>query len=97
MKIFDAAATRQALPFGPLIAAIRQMFVEGCEVPLRHTHAVAGEGGAGGTVLLMPAWTPGGYLGVKTVMIHPGNAALGLPGLHATYMLYDANTACRWP
>lgn len=47
--------------------------------PRYSSGTVAGEAGAGGTVLLMPAWTPGGYLGVKTVMINLGNAALGLP------------------
>ena len=43
-----------------------------------------------GTVLIMPAWQPGAYLGIKTVTIFPGNSQRGLPGLHSTYMLYDA-------
>src|SRR5690606_32505542 len=41
---------------------------------------------------IMPAWNDAGYLGIKTICIYPGNAASGLPGLHATYMLYDART-----
>lgn len=93
MKLIDEASTRAALPFGALIAALRQMFVEVCEVPLRHTHAVqAADGSAQGTVLIMPAWQCGRYLGIKTVNIFPGNGARGLPGLHASYMLYGANT-----
>lgn len=91
MKIFDAATTRDALPFPELIAALRAMFVAGCQVPLRHTHKIAAQD-AEGTVLIMPAWQEGGYLGIKTVNIFPGNAALGLPGLHSTYVLYDART-----
>lgn len=97
MKHIDAAATRAALPFGPLLDALRTMFVEGCEVPLRHTHVISG-GATGGTaeaattVLIMPAWQPGGYLGIKTVNIAPGNGRRGIPGLHSTYMLYDATT-----
>lgn len=49
---------------------------------------------SGGTVLIMPAWTTGdqGLLGIKVVNVYPGNAARGLPGLHATYTLFDAST-----
>ncbi|RYX94684.1 MAG: ornithine cyclodeaminase family protein [Comamonadaceae bacterium] len=92
MKIFDTQTTRDALPFDQLIDAIRRMFVAGCEVPLRHSHTIQLPGGASGTTLLMPAWRSDGYYGVKTVNIFPGNAALGLPGLHSTYLLYDSAT-----
>ncbi|WP_414449978.1 ornithine cyclodeaminase family protein [Burkholderia sp. 22PA0099] len=91
MKILDSTATRDALPFPELIDALRAMFVAGCHVPLRHNHKIAAEGGDG-TVLIMPAWQDGGYLGIKTVNVFPGNAALGLPGLHSTYVLYDGRT-----
>jgi ornithine cyclodeaminase len=96
MKIIDAAATRDALAFGPLLEALNAMFVEGCEVPLRHTHVIPDPAtGADVTVLIMPAWQPGGFLGIKTVNIAPANSILaqrGLPGLHSTYLLYDAAT-----
>ncbi len=91
MRHFDAAATRAALGFERLIPALERMFAGGCEVPLRHSHVVAGPHGGTMTVLIMPAWQ-GRYLGIKTVSIAPGNAALGLPGLHSTYLLYDATT-----
>ena len=91
MLHFDAERTRLALPFGPLIAALRQRFAAGCEVPLRHSHVIANAAGqVVGTVLLMPAWLPGGRFGLKTVNIFPGNAALGKPALHAVYLLFDA-------
>jgi ornithine cyclodeaminase len=93
MKTIDTAATREALPFDRLIPALQAMFVAGCVVPLRHTHMVSDlQGAAAGTVLIMPAWQPHGYLGVKTVNIFPANAQRALPGLHATYTLYDAQT-----
>ena len=87
MRFIDAETTRRHLGAAKLIDALRQMFVEGCEVPLRHTHSV-GEG----TLLLMPAWRAGRKLGLKTVTIFPGNSALGQPGLHSTYLLFDAAT-----
>ena len=92
MKILNATETRTALPFDRLIEALRRMFVEGCEVPLRHTHTLKASDGSQGTVLIMPAWRADRYLGIKTVNIFPGNSARGLPGLFATYVLYDART-----
>lgn len=87
MKHFDAAATRAALPFAGLIAALETRFVAGCTVPPRHVHLI----GDTGTTLIMPAWQER-YLGIKTVNIFPGNGALGLPGLFSTYILYDATS-----
>lgn len=86
MKHFDAEATAAALPFERLIPALSAAFATGAQVPARHVHAVNG-----GTVLIMPAWQ-GPYLGIKTINIFPANAARGLPGLFATYVLYDATT-----
>lgn len=86
MLTFDAEATRAALPFDRLIPALAAAFVEGAEVPPRHVHTVND-----GTVLIMPAWQ-GRHFGIKTINIWPGNAERGLPGLFATYLLYDATT-----
>ena len=88
MNHVDAEATARALAFPALIAALERMFVAGCEVPARHVHQV----GDDLTTLVMPAWQAGRYLGIKTVHVAPGNAALGLPGLFATYQLFDART-----
>ena len=94
MHHFDRDTTRLALPFDRLIPALRDLFVAGCEVPLRHTHSLPGTGDSGtaNTVLIMPAWQPGKFMGIKTVNIFPGNSARGLPGLFSTYTLYDAQT-----
>ena len=92
MQIIDAAATAQALPFSRLIPALQALFAQGCEVPARQVHAIAGPGAAAVTSLVMPAWLPGSHYGVKIVNIAPGNAAMGLPGLHSTYLLFDAAT-----
>ena len=107
MQIIDAAATARALPFDRLIAALRDLFIEGCEAPSRHVHRWASGPEAGAppvSSLIMPAWqTPlarnpaadglrPAYFGVKIINIAPGNATLGLPGLHAIYLLHDAAT-----
>lgn len=92
MRIFDAEAARAALPFPRLVDALAALFAQGCEVPPRHVHEVPVPGGLPFTSLIMPAWIPGRYYGVKTINIAPGNAALGLPGLHASYLLCDGGT-----
>lgn len=94
MQRFDADATRAALPFDALVPALRTLFASGCTVPPRQVHQVpAPAGTAGGfTSLVMPAWLEGSCYGVKIVNVAPHNAARGLPGLHATYQLFDAAT-----
>jgi ornithine cyclodeaminase len=91
MQIIDAHQTRAALDFGRLVPALRAAFVAGAQVPPRHVHAIE-SGGRHGTVLIMPAWSEAGYLGIKTINIFPANSTHGLPALHATYVLYDAST-----
>jgi ornithine cyclodeaminase/alanine dehydrogenase-like protein (mu-crystallin family) len=90
MRILDAAATRAALPFDRLIPALEKMFVSGCEAPARQVHEIDAGGGDRLTSLIMPAWLPGRYYGIKIINVAPGNGARGLPGLHASYLLHDA-------
>lgn len=92
MQHFDAAATRRALPFERLVPALRSLFASGCEAPPRHVHEIAVPGGAPFTSLIMPAWVPGRYYGIKTINIAPANAQRGLPGLHAHYVLFEGTT-----
>jgi len=87
--VIDQARTRAALPFPLLIQALREAFVAGAEVPLRHRHAV---GDGAGTLLLMPSWQGSSAMGVKLVTVFPGNGALGLNSVFSTYLLCDGAT-----
>ena len=91
MREINAEATRAALPFAQLIPALEAAFAAGCEVPPRHHHTIAATGGDA-TLLLMPAWTPDRFLGVKIVNVFPGNGARGLPALSSLYLLCDGAT-----
>ena len=99
MRIVDAEAIHRLLDFPSLIAALREMFRDGAEVPPRHHHAIdppatdpPGPDGSPGTLLLMPAWRIGQALGVKIVTVFPDNGRRGLPSVHGTYLLLDAAT-----
>ena len=85
--VLGSAETRAALPFGPLIEALRTAFAAAGDVPERHHHALPG----GATLLLMPAWDER-LLGIKLVTVHPANPARGLPAVHSLYLLASAET-----
>jgi ornithine cyclodeaminase/alanine dehydrogenase-like protein (mu-crystallin family) len=92
IPVIDAERTRRLLPFDALIPSLREAFAGGATVPTRHHHSIEQGGGTDAVLLLMPAWQPGGLLGVKIATIFPGNGARGLPGVHSTYLLSDATT-----
>lgn len=92
MRIFDAAETAKLLDWKPLIEALRRQFADGCVMPQRHHHGFEIPGEDDGTLLLMPAWQPGGYMGVKQVSVVPGNSGRGLPAIFGIYVLSSAKT-----
>jgi ornithine cyclodeaminase len=91
MLHLDANATELGLGFPSLIEALREAFHQDVNVPLRHTHKIKTDGGRD-TSLIMPAWSPDGFYGVKIINIYPDNTIRGLPGLHGIYALFDAKT-----
>lgn len=92
MLVLDEAATRAALPWGPLIAAIETMFTADCVTPVRHHHEVEVPSEAAATMLLMPAWVPGEHMGVKILNLFPDNQRRSLPTIIGTYLLSSART-----
>jgi ornithine cyclodeaminase/alanine dehydrogenase-like protein (mu-crystallin family) len=92
MRILGYSEVVAALDFPALVEALRQMFRAGAEVPLRHHHAIPVPGGSGGTLLLMPAWQAGRYLGIKVVTVFPDNRAQDKPSVMGSYLLLDGNT-----
>lgn len=91
MRHLDAAALAALLPPADLVGALREGFRRGCELPVRHQHALARQDEPDATLLLMPAWTER-YLGVKLSTVIPGNRARGLGAVQASYLLSSART-----
>jgi alanine dehydrogenase len=92
MRIMDEAAVRAALPWTGLIATLREVFVAGCEVPLRTAHTISIPGDPDGSLLMMPAWQGGRLIVVKIVNVMPGNGARGLPAVAASLLAFDGRT-----
>lgn len=92
MLVLDEEQTRAALPWQELIEAIATMFQSECVMPVRHHHEMDVPGEESATLLLMPAWVPGRYAGVKTVSVFPGNVRRSLPAIFGTYLLSSGAT-----
>jgi len=92
MLILDKQQTADALPWQGLIETLRKFFIEGCESPARHHHEVSIPEESSASLLLMPAWVPGNFIGVKQVVVVPDNGKRGLPTVQASYQLSDATT-----
>ena len=75
------------LPWPQLVDALRNIFIADVVAPVRHHHFIDVPNEPQATLLLMPAWIEGKYLGVKQVSVFPGNNAKGKPGLTSLYTL----------
>ncbi|MCW8355504.1 ornithine cyclodeaminase family protein [Marinomonas pontica] len=88
----SADTLRERLTWPKMIAALRDIFVADVHSPVRHHHFIDVPNAPQATLLLMPAWIEGQYLGVKQVSVFPGNNAKGLPGLTSLYTLSCGET-----
>ena len=92
MLMLDAPTTRKSLPMTGLVEALRSMFRQGCEMPVRHHHFIEMKGEDTAKLLLMPAWISGKYVGVKIANVFPGNSERGMAAVNASYMLMSGAT-----
>jgi alanine dehydrogenase len=92
LLLLDAAALAACLNRPALIDALDRAFRKPYSVPTRRQYQLqpADQGQSGGTLLVMPAWNPGGGLGIKIVTVFPDNALRSLPAVCASYLLLDA-------
>lgn len=90
LPFLSAEQLRTALPYPALIDALRQAFQDDIHAPARHVHTISSDPAA--TLLLMPAWRPNAYIGIKLLTAVPDNPSRNLPTLHYIYLLLDAAT-----
>jgi ornithine cyclodeaminase len=88
--VVAASQVENILEVAPLVDALRDAFRRGAAVPLRHHHTMEVPGAADATLLLMPAWQPGRYAGIKIVTVFPSNGERGLPSVMGSYVLISA-------
>jgi len=76
--------------YATLVHAIAKAFREGVTAPVRGHYSIPVPGGPEATLLTMPAWTEGAYLGVKIATVFPGNSRTGQRAVSGQYLLIDA-------
>jgi len=91
MLLITPEDIKAALPYSKLCTHLHQAFAGDYTVPLRHHHDFNNPDALlDSTLLLMPAWQSGGFLGVKIVSIAPENHKYQLPSIQGVYLLFDA-------
>ncbi len=89
----DADTVRARLPFPALVERLAQAFADpSMVVPQRHHHTIPVPDAPDATLLLMPAWRSGSYLGLKSVTVFPGNGRRSLPAIMGVYLLMSGET-----
>ena len=79
------------LDYGTLIPKLKEAFTQEIMVPLRHHHEYKNpKTGIDSTLLMMPAWIAGEFLGIKIVTVSPKNSQFNIPTIQGQYMLYNA-------
>jgi ornithine cyclodeaminase/alanine dehydrogenase-like protein (mu-crystallin family) len=87
VRVFSAGDVANALPYGPLVEALRDAFKNEVTTP----HRMVMDTGPVTTLLIMPAWSKA-YTGIKTVTVKADNNAIGLPSVQGSYLLIDNAT-----
>ena len=78
------------LPYPALVAAIEAAFRGDVTTPLSQHYDIEVLHGAGGAMLVMPAWRSDRYVVVKMFRIFPDNAVRGLASVQEIVTLIDA-------
>ena len=93
MYDFSSEALLKNLDYASLLVALEEAFQSDYQVPSRHHHDFSHPGEQiDSTLLLMPAWEEGQFLGVKIVTVSPHNTNVNLPSIHGVYLLFNAQT-----
>lgn len=92
MEMITADQLETIFDFPTLIDVLYAAFRSEISVPLRHHHDYPNpDEGIPSTLLLMPAWQSGKYLGVKVITVSPNNGKYDLPAVQGVYLLFDAH------
>lgn len=91
MRRLDSAAVERCAQVADLIEPLREAFRRGAVTPARTQHELTA-GASPATLLLMPAWRPGGPFGVKLVTVFPQNFSRGRPTVSGEYLLFDGDS-----
>lgn len=94
MRVLDAAATAQALPWAALLVALEDVCRDHAAGLIDCPPRLVLSQAAGGSLLVMPAISPGLSI-TKLVTVHPANRAQGLATIQGEVVVMDSATGTR--
>lgn len=92
MLLVDARRVADALPYDELIDTLDRAFRAPVTVPQRTHHTIDQGAGSDATLLLMPAWSEGGSIGIKIATLFPDNALRNKGAVNAIYCLMNGTS-----
>lgn len=91
MKYISGDDIASVFDYTGFLPVLQEAFCADYEVPQRHHYEYQnGVGENTSTLLLMPAWSQGEYVGIKTVTVSPYNGQFDLPSIQGIYTLINA-------
>lgn len=92
MRQISKVELEDVLDISSLVEALREGFRSNITAPVRHHHDYPNpREDSPSTLLLMPAWEAGAFLGVKVITVSPHNGNYHLPAVQGVYLLFDAH------
>ncbi|HAA21732.1 MAG TPA: ornithine cyclodeaminase family protein [Cytophagales bacterium] len=90
MIFLDDPAIEQLFSYQEFVPLLKEFLTHEVAVPDRSHFSVPVPGSEEATLLTMPSWVVGEYMGVKIVSVFPGNQ--DLPSIQGVYLLMSAQT-----
>lgn len=91
MQQIDSETIYNHLPYSDFIPYLQEAYTHDYTVPERMFNAFDnGVSETPSTLLQMPAWEDGEYLGIKNVTLSPHNSQFNKPTLQGVYLLFEA-------
>lgn len=91
MLFIDDNTINVSLTFPELLDSLREAFRLPYDAPNR-SHVTVPTSGTDATLLMMPSWKQGSYLGVKIATVFPDNVLSKRPSVYANYLLMHGDT-----
>lgn len=91
MQQIDSKTIYEHLPYSDFIPFLQEAYARDYTVPERMFNSFGnGVSETPSTLLQMPAWRDGEYLGIKNVTLSPHNSQFNKPTLQGVYLLFEA-------
>lgn len=90
MKVINTEEIDQQFKYEEFIPYLRSFLAQDINSPTRQHYSIPTQNKVNATLLTMPAWKSGAYIGVKVINVFPDN--INQPTIHGSYILSSGQT-----